>query len=259
MDGRCYPIVESAARAYKKLGVTLVFANISGAYYANPKWRKKFFKSDIYVSVKRVIRGEEMKELSSEELEEAIASSISCDEASEHRNRYRSKNKAKGLENILYRCADCGELYTTASDGNDFICTACGARHHLDETYLFTDDAESIPAYYDRIKKLEIAGLDTFELRTEADTKIFTDGVRRPVRDRGVCTLTKEGFTYSSDRVSFTVPITRMPAVAFSCNEEFELYYEKKLYYFYPVKERRQAARWALITDLLYEVRNGKE
>lgn len=258
VDGRCYPIVESAAQLYKKKEITLVLANISGAYFANPKWRKKKFKSDIYASVKRVIGGEEMKKLSVEELEEIIASSIACG-GSVPANRYKAKNKAKGLENILYRCADCGELYTTASDGNDIVCTACGARHQLDDTYLFSDDAESIPAYYDRIKELEKAELDTIELRTEVDTKIFSDNSRRPRKEHGVCTLTKEGFTYISDKISFSIPIAKLPALAFSCNEEFELYYRMELYYFYPVKERRQAARWALMTDLLYEVRNGKE
>ena len=91
------------------------------------------------------------------------------------------------------------------------------------------------------------------------DTKIFTEGKRRPRKDHGECTLTKDGFTYTSESVSFTVSITKLPALAFSCNEEFELYYQKELYYFYPVKDRRQTARWALITDLLYEVRNEKE
>ena len=70
--------------------------------------------------------------------------------------------------------------------------------------------------------------------------------------------MTGEGFTYTSDKISFTVPIVKLPALAFSCNSEFELYHEKELYYFYPVKERRQTARWALITDLLYEVNNEK-
>ncbi|MBR6045462.1 MAG: VTT domain-containing protein [Ruminococcus sp.] len=259
IDGRCYPIVESAARIYKKHGITLVLANISGAYFANPKWRRKFMRSDIYASVTRVIDGEEMKTLSVEELEDIIMSSISCKEPSEPLNRYDSKKMAKGLENILYRCADCGELYTTVSDGNDLVCTACGKMHPLDGTYLFSDDAKSIPDYYDRIKELERPGLDTFELRAEVDTKIFTDGKRRPRKDHGECTLTKAGFAYTSEKISFTVPIEKLPALAFSCNEEFELYYNKELYYFYPVENRRQTVRWALLTDLLYEVRNGKE
>ena len=258
VDGRCYPIVESAARIYKKYKITLVLANISGAYFANPKWRKKFLKSDITVSVKRVISGEEMKDLSVAQLEQAIVEAISCDASEQPTNRYKTKNKAKGLENILYRCADCGELYTTAADGSDLVCSACGARHHLDESYLFADSAKSIPAYYDRIKELERAELDSFELRTQVDTKIFSEDKRRPRKEHGECTLTNDGFSYTSDKVSFTIPISKLPALAFSCGEEFELYYQKELYYFYPVKERRQTARWALITDLMYEVRNEK-
>ena len=33
-------------------------------------------------------------------------------------------------------------------------------------------------------------------------------------------------------------------AAAFSCGEEFELYHENELHYFYPKENRRQAARW---------------
>ena len=65
-----------------------MLANISGAYFANPKWRKKFLKSDIYVSVKRVIGSDEVKELPVEELEDIIVSSISCDASAEPVNRY---------------------------------------------------------------------------------------------------------------------------------------------------------------------------
>ena len=40
-----------------------------------------------------------------------------------------------------------------------------------------------------------------------------------------------------------------------------ELYHNDLQYYFYPVENRRQAARWALIVDLLREERmkNGQE
>lgn len=257
-DGRQNPIVENAAALYKRSKVPLVLVNIQGAYFANPKWRKRFLKSDIYVSVRRVIGTEEMKELSVEELERIIASSISVDEEPVPRNRHEVADRAKGLEGILYRCADCGELYTTVGDGNDLVCKACGARHHLDETYLFSDEVKSISAYYDRIKELEEKELDQVSLRTEVDTRIYTDGVLFPRRERGVCTLTKEGFTYCSDKTSFSIPIEKLRALAFSCNKEFELYYKEELYYFYPVKDRNQTARWALITDLAYEVRNAK-
>ena len=258
VDGRSYPIVENAARIYQRQKITLVLAKISGAYFANPKWRKKFFKSDIYISVERVITGEEMEKLSVPEVEQIIDSVINHNESEHPRNRYTAKNKAKGLENILYRCADCGALYTTAGECDDLVCSACGARHHLDDTYLFTDDIDSIPAYYDRIKELELAELDSLELKSEVDVKIFTDGKIRSRKEHGECTLNKECFSYRSDKISFTIPTDQLPALAFSCNKEFELYYQDELYYFYPKQNRRQVVRWALIIDLLYEVRNGK-
>jgi uncharacterized membrane protein YdjX (TVP38/TMEM64 family) len=258
VDGRNYPLVENAARIYKKQKVTLVLAKISGAYFSYPKWRGKFFPSDINISVERVITGEEMAGLSVAEVERIIDKNLAYDDSAEPINRYTEKDKAKGLETVLYRCVDCGALYTTACEGDDLVCTACGARHHLDESYRFTDEIGTISAYYDRIRTMEREKLDSVELFCEVDTKVFTDGRRHPRKERGACTLTKDAFSYRSNKISFTIPTAHIPAIAFSCDKEFELYYKDELYYFYPVQNRRQAARWALIADLLYEVRNEK-
>ena len=43
-----------------------------------------------------------------------------------------------------------------------------------------------------------------------------------------------------------------------SSNEEFELYHNDELHYFYPVENRKQTVRWALLIDILAEARNGK-
>ena len=62
-----------------------------------------------------------------------------------------------------------------------------------------------------------------------------------------------EGFSYRSPSVEFDIPIRKLPALAFSCGKEFELYHKDELYYFYPESEPNQVARWALIVDLLNE------
>jgi len=261
VDGRQNPIVESAAAVYKRLKTPLVLAHISGAYFAYPKWRGKFYRSDVCISVTRVITPDELKAMTAEELEQIIAESMTYNESDDPFNRYRQKNKAKGLENILYRCADCGRLYTTQTKGCDLFCTECGATHHLDESYRFTGDIPTIPDYYDRIKALERAELDELSLQTEVNVKIYSDTKPRVRKEKGVCTLTKDSFTYRSDKTEFTVPTEKIPALAFSCNKEFEIYHEDLLYYFYPVENPRQAARWALAVDLLREerIQNGQE
>ncbi|MBO7361458.1 MAG: hypothetical protein J6V48_10055, partial [Clostridia bacterium] len=53
-------------------------------------------------------------------------------------------------------------------------------------------------------------------------------------------------------------PLEQTEALAFSCGEEFELYNDEDLYYFYPVENRLQTVRWGLLADLVREERDGR-
>ena len=259
LTGRAYPIVEKSASFYQKLNTDLVLAKISGAYFANPKWRRRFFRSDISVSVERVIRSEEAKAMSESELNALIESTLAYDESERPQNTYRQRNKAKGLESILYRCIDCGALYTTRGEGNELRCTACGAAHRLNESYRFADAPYTIDAYYARIKTLEREELKNLHLETAVRTVVFHEKGRYKTRESGVCTLTSAGFSYRSGQKSFTIGFDALPALPFSCNEEFEVYHNDDLYYFYPQTNRRQVVRWALLVDLNKEMHDEKE
>ena len=80
-----------------------------------------------------------------------------------------------------------------------------------------------------------------------------------PVRkEDGECFLDKDKFSYRSGEKSFEIPTAELPALAFSCGEEFELYHDGELHYFYPVNDRAQCARWALLVDLLAEKREAE-
>ena len=138
-------------------------------------------------------------------------------------------------------------------------CTACGSVHTLDASYRFTGEPRTISAWYDRIREREKAELDALRLQAAVRTKIFgANG--GPVRwEEGTCELTPTAFTYRSSDRSFTIPTDALPALAFSCGAEFELYHEGELHYFYPVENRRQVARWALAVDLLAAERKAEE
>ncbi len=249
-DGRSNPIVEPGGAFYKRLKADLVLAKISGAYFADPKWRKKSYPSDVHITVEKVLKKDQVRSMPAEELDRLIASTLYSDASEDVRTVYPQEDKAAGLENLLYRCPRCGALYTTVGEGNDLRCTACGAVHTLDAHYRFTDGT-AIGDYYDAIRRLEEPGLDELRLETAVETKIFgANG--GPVRtERGVCALDRDGFRYRSDSMEFTVPPERLPALAFSCGEEFELYHEGELCYFYPTAQRQQCARWGLIADML--------
>lgn len=256
-DGRSNPIVESGAALYRRLKTALVLVRIDGAYYAHPKWRRSRYRSAIHVSVRRVLGPEELAKLTNEELDELIRAELYND-AGRLDGSYPQRDKAVGLEGLLYRCIDCGALYQTVGVGNELRCRACGSRHALDERYRFTDGPGSIGAYYDAIRAMEAGELDALCLRAEVGAKIFGANGGPVRREDGVCTLDAERFCYRSANAAFEIPVEKLPALAFSCAEEFELYHEGELHYFYPKTDPVQAARWALAVDLLAARRHSK-
>ena len=259
ITGRSYPIVDRSASFYRRLKTDVVIASINGAYFANPKWRKRFYKSDIYVKAERVIKADELKAMTDEEFNGIMTKLLRHDASDNVVNKYPQKDKAEGLEQVLYRCAFCGALYTTKGVGNEFTCSACKKTLRFDETYHFTEEPFSIGAYYDRIKELEKRELDRLDLRTEVDTVIFSETGRYRTKEKGVCTLTREGFGYTSAKNSFSTGFDLLPALPFSCGKEFETYNDERLFYFYPRENRIQVARWALIADLIKELSDENE
>ncbi len=259
ITGRTYPIVDRSASFYRRLKVDIVFARINGAFFANPKWRKKFYKSDIYLRAEKVVKADEIKAMSDDEFKELMDSMIYHDASLNVVNKYPQKDKAEGLEQVLYRCAFCGSLYTTKGVKNDFICSACGKKLHFNEDYHFTEEPHTIGEYYDRIIELEKKELDSLDFRAEVDTVIFSEEGRYRTKEQGVCTLNKDGFSYSSAAHSFSVGYDLLPALPFSCGKEFETYHDEKLFYFYPKENRIQVARWALIVDLIKELSDENE
>ena len=250
-DGRSNPIVEPAGRFYRRLGADLVLVKLRGSYFAAPKWRRRSYRATVRITVERVIKQDELRALRDDELDEIIRDTLWCDASAETVCRYPQRDKAEGLEKLLYRCPDCGALYATRTRGCVFRCAACGAAHRLGEDYRFEDGAGSIGDFYARIAEAERAELDALDLRAAVKTKVFDAQGRRARVERGVCRLTPEGFSYACGEKSYFVPIGKLPALAFSCGEEFELYLEDELHYFYPEENRQQVARWALAADLL--------
>ena len=258
-DGRSNPIVEPGGAFYRRLGFNLVLVKIEGAYFASPKWRTRSYHAPVHVSVQRVITPTEMQAMRAEALDGLIAETLFTDASSVTQPVYHQKNKAEGLENLLYRCVDCGALYTMYSRGNRITCRNCGAEHVLNSSYHFTTSPQTISAWYDRMAEMERSELAFLKLSCSVHTTVFGANGGKKRRERGVCTLNPEEFTYQSDQISFSIPTASLPALAFSCGKEFELYHKGELYYFYPDMDPQQVARWALAVDLLAEKRRKEE
>ena len=261
-DGVSNPILEGGAALWRKLQADLVLTRIEGAYFSMPKWRRRFYRSTIRVKVAKIIPHETFKQYTDAELDDLIEKTLWSDASAALETRYRQKDKAEGLENLLYRCPNCGKLYATKSKGNVLFCSACGASYELGEDYRFQDpDIHTIPEFYAAIaaaEERELAEKPLF-LETKVKVKVFDENGHTVRREIGECRLTETGFSYRSATEEFTLPTENLPALPFSCGEEFEVYHQNKLYYFYPETDRQQVARWALIVDLLTGKRRDAE
>ena len=90
------------------------------------------------------------------------------------------------------------------------------------------------------------------------DVKIFNTNNNHYYNENGIFTLTDRGVSYFKDgKQVFFYSIDSLEGIAYSVNEEFELYHNNRLYYFYPEGDKRICTRLALIYDLLKEKNNG--
>lgn len=254
-DGGPSFVNENIAGLCKKLGVPVVIVEIRNNYFIAPKWRKKLFRGVCEAEVKRIISPDELKELDGKELIRIIRENLSYNEFSRTVSKFRSKNKAKGLEQILYLCPHCRTLYSNVSKGNTLSCSHCGKQYVIDRDYRFTDqNLKTIYDYYAKIKQIEKETLHKTSLDIPVDVKIFKDQVKELREEKGVFHLDDKKVYFRSDisNLYFEYAIDCLEGIAYSVNEEFELYHNDELYYFYPPKgERTVCTRVALLFEML--------
>jgi hypothetical protein len=98
--------------------------------------------------------------------------------------------------------------------------------------------------------EVEKKAIRDIDLKADVTTVIYSNtGKKR--RERGKCRLTYDGFTYESPNVSFHYPMDKIQGIPFQSGQEFELYNDDDLYYFYPDENPVQVARWAHIVDII--------
>ncbi len=133
---------ESTAKLIKKIGHEVVYAKIDGGFLAAPRWGKFRKKGDYHVHFAPIISKEEVKTLDIPKITEILTQTIKFNDYDwnrEKRIKYRSNQKAEGLEHYIYYCPICGNKQTITTKGNDIYCTSCGKISEFDD-YGFLKD-----------------------------------------------------------------------------------------------------------------------
>ena len=122
-------IKPAIAKLIKMLKVPLVTVCFNGNYLYKPRWTKTKRKVPVRLDVKLAVTPEEVDSITATEIHRRIVTNLACDDyAYQLANNIEIDvpNLVEGLENILYKCPECGEEFAMTARGNTLTCAKCG-------------------------------------------------------------------------------------------------------------------------------------
>ena len=267
--GRFEGIQESTYRFLHKAGVSVYALKLSGDYFAMPKWGDKVRKgSFVEGEFKLLFSAEDIKNCSYEHLKEVVDEAIAYDEFAWLETKpnllYKSKTLAKGLENILFRCPHCGQLYSMQTSGMDIFCEKCGFKATLNDRYGFVEEKpfKNFAEWYDwqtaEMRKQMVEDPE-FALESEVTLHHSSYDGKKMLRQAGVgvCRFDKEGLLYRGERdgeqVEKFFPMRDIYRLLFGAGEDFEIYEGTQIWYFRPA-ELRSCVAWYVASGLFKEI-----
>jgi len=136
VDGTLNIIKPSIAKLIKMLKVPLVTVRFDGAYLHKPRWAKSRRFVPVRAEVKIAVRKEEIDGITAEEIHNRILENLNYDDYAyqlERNIEIDVPDLAEGLENILYKCSECGEEFAMTARGNKLTCLKCGKQIEQDK------------------------------------------------------------------------------------------------------------------------------
>lgn len=265
--GRFEDIQDNTYSFIRTAGVSVYTVKINGDYLADPKWGKGLRRGAVVeAELDLLYTAEQVRSLSPEQFKQGIVGRLTYDEFQWLKQRphirYRSRRIAEGLENILTTCPVCSRKHTITTKKDKVFCEHCGYLTSMDDRYAFTDNFQfnNLAEWYDWQKELlekEIAENADYALSSKVELRLPGNGGSLTRHGGyGVCTLNRDGLTYSGTKDGETVElhysIQRIYRLLFGAGENFEIYDGTEIQYFVP-EEKRSAVDWYMASMILYD------
>ncbi len=274
-DGLPTPLPVATHRFLSWLGVDVYVAKTYGAYFVKPKWAKKFRRGRTYVDIYRLFTAEELKNGTTEQIEDAVTAALDFDayrEQDKLRVHYKHGGNIEGLEKVLYRCPHCEtEFSMGVKNKSTLFCSACGYElvsdehgllHNekgLGEEYRYVSDISSLTQKALR-RQIEDGSLTSLSFPARVEMIDYKKKKFRPVGETSV-TLTKDAFlldgTLKGDEVSLTLPIVNFASLPFKAGSYLEIQNEQTIYRCFP-EDGSLVMKLIHMVKIFYAIRNGK-
>ena len=136
-NGETGEILPSTAKMVKSAKCGLVTYKLTGGYFVSPNWcTSKVKRGKVRGSIAGVYTAEQLANMTEEEIYKIITTDLYENAYARQMlelNKYKGKNIAEGLENIIYMCPKCGEHDTLKSIGDTVTCNKCSHTFRYNE------------------------------------------------------------------------------------------------------------------------------
>lgn len=208
LDGRATALPQRMGMLLKRLNVPVVTVITEGAFLRQPLYNELITrKVRCKAHVQCLLTPEEIKEKSIAELDAMLENVFSFDNFKtqyETKAAVDRKDRAKGLERVLYRCPHCGTEGKMQGVGCELKCTSCGKVYEMNvfgrmQAREGVTEFPHIPDWVDYERECVRKEVESGEYRLDSNVKIgiikdhkalYNVGDGRLVHDENGLTLT---------------------------------------------------------------------
>ncbi len=274
-DGTATLMPKKLGLLCKKLGVPVMSIITDGAFLRQPLYNNlRLRKVKTKAIYKCILTKEELKTKSVEEIDAIIAKEFSFDN---FKNQYENKvlitdkNRAEGLNRLLYRCPCCNAEGKTVGEKDYLLCTACGKKYFMDEYgRMNAEDGKTefahIPDWYswerECVKKELLS--DTYSMELDVDIIIMANYKALYAVGEGKLTHNLDGFKLLSADGKINYEYSALSS--YSLNSDYYWYQlgdiicigdQNRLYYCMP-KQKDVVTKARLLAEELYKIKKAE-
>lgn len=279
ITGMAQPVMIGSGKLVKKLGIPVYYTKLSGAYLTYPKHCLDERPGRIEVVVDKMFTPDELKTMSSAEIEERMNCLLAHDDYIWNKQaqvKFKGWGEmAKNLDTLLYLCPKCGAMHQMECSRNVMKCLACGNIVEMDECYnikavgddsvcpeLVTDwtlmerrkAAEDVKAPdFSFSEHVKIGKLPDYKLLKHVDTSVICG--------EGTLTLDHSGLHFAGKKdgadFSFHMASSEVPTFGM-CTDitRFYTFVDGEFVEFFP--DSGDVLRWDHLTEEMHRFHGGK-
>lgn len=276
LDGRATALPQRMGMLLKMLKVPVVTVITEGAFLRQPLYNElRTRKVKVSAHVNCLLTPEEIAGKTINELDEILNNAFRFDNFTrqlETKTVIDSKDRAKGLERILYKCPACSSEGFMSSEKTEIFCTKCGKRYEMDVFgRLNSKNGETefshIPYWYDWEREQVKQEIAKGEYKLEADVNIgiIKDYKALYMVGEGKLTHDENGFRLIG--CNGKIDYIQSPLASHSLNVDFYWYTigdvigigsRDMLYYCFP-KEKIPVAKARLAAEEIYKIKKSQK